>query len=202
MEESSKLHRFENWLTNVFWFHYKWYFLAALFALSLALSFLIAALTRVHTDWTVVYVHEGAAQAETSASLEELLRTRLPDMTGRKKVDIVLDEIAMAEGQDALRDEHGLYYAANDPDIYLILADEEALALYRDRLGLLDGQEVYDETLGLYLLLSDTPPTLHSNAEEDYASFSEEELREVNDDIVAEHELRVDKIRTLLDNWR
>ena len=200
MKENSKLHRFENWLSNTFWYHYKWYYMAALFAVSLILCIAISTLTRVHSDWTVVYAHSGTANPKAVAALDELLAQRLPDTTGNGKLDLTFSEIALADGQSDLRDERGLYYAANDEDIYLILLDEETYALYHSELGFFE-EAVYDAQLGLYILLNDYPPKLHTNAEEDYAKFTEEELREVNDEITNQHNARVEEIRALLANW-
>ena len=200
MKENGKLHRFEYWLTNQFWFHYKWYYMAGLFALSLVVCFVVAALTRVHYDWTVVYAHTGAAQPETVASLEEMLSARLPETSGNSRLDVQISEVLLEEDPQALRDERGLYYAADDADIYLVLLDADSYALYHEQLGFFQSP-VYDEQTGLYLLLNDRAPTLHTHEEELYEKFTEEELQEVNDEIVDAHNARVSDIRTLLDNW-
>ena len=68
---ASRWEKWSHWLENVFWYHYKWYFFVGIFAAVLLISSVIGFVTQVKWDWTVPYVHLGAADKASAAAVKK-----------------------------------------------------------------------------------------------------------------------------------
>ncbi len=64
-EENEKQSRFaalEAWLNNIFWYHYKWYFIIGVFIVSLLIMSAVSFIKNVDYDWIVIYSHSGESR--------------------------------------------------------------------------------------------------------------------------------------------
>ncbi len=119
---AEKLH----WLENVFWYHYKWYYFAAVFLAVFIIASLVSLLTRVNWDWTVRYVHAGASDPAAVNALKKQFTAVCTDETGNGRVQVRVLE-SFDTGDPGRRDILGLL---QDSENVIYVLDEETFALY------------------------------------------------------------------------
>ena len=123
---AEKLH----WLENVFWYHYRWYYFAAVFLAVFIIASLVSLLTRVNWDWTVRYVHTGASDPGAVSTLKKQFTAVCTDESGNGRVQVRVLESCDA-GDPGRRDVLGLLL---DSENVIYVLDGETFALY-DSLG-------------------------------------------------------------------
>ena len=127
-EQEPTLSRWENishWLENVFWYHYKWYYFVGVFAGILLISSIVSFVTKVEWDWTVPYVHAGAADKASAAAVKKALLAVGTDTSGNGKVQIKVEEFPDT-GDPGRKDLLGLL---RESDNILFVMDGETLRL-------------------------------------------------------------------------
>lgn len=177
-EFSSKAEKFEFWMTNYFWYHFKWYVIIPLFIVTVLLAWLISSLVRVNYDWEVVYAHYGASDAAQAGQVEKWAQDAVRSATGSKKSHVRVTELAMEPGAERL-----VMGALDDYEYVLFLVDGET-AEYYGELGYFletDGERFASvEPLGLYAAVNDAQYREHSASENKFAGYTEAEMRDLN----------------------
>lgn len=123
----SRFAGFLHWMENVFWYHYKWYYFAGVFVAVILIAGLITFLGKKDFDWTVQFVHTGAADPAAVARLTETFAAAATDESGNGRVQVLVLETAES-ADPGRRDILGLM---GDPGNMLYVVDGETLALYQ-----------------------------------------------------------------------
>jgi len=123
----SRFAGFLHWLENVFWYHYKWYYFAGVFAAVLLIAGLVTFLGRKDYDWRVQYVHAGEADPAAAARLTELFTAAATDESGNGRVEVLVEET----GETADPGRRDILGLLRDPENMLFVLDGETLALYQ-----------------------------------------------------------------------
>ncbi len=188
-----RLAALEDWLTNMFWYHYKWYYLVGVFIAALIVMSAVSFIRNVDYDWTVIYAHEGSADAAKSALIREAFDLSGTDATGNGRVQTAVKE--------ALIDRKTGYYGPSGElmrsENVLFVMDEAALKLYRS-LGYFD-DAVYLSGPGLWAGINDRP--VEPYGLEDFAGYdySQEDIDDANRYRREEHDRLVAEARFILE---
>ena len=184
--------RFSHWLENVFWYHYKWYYFAAVFAAVLIVVSVIAAATRVDYDWTVQYVHRGSADPASVAAVQEKILRAGSDRSGNGRVQICVEEHfdSAAPGREEL------FGLLRDSDNVLFVLDEATRARFQALGYFPEGVALGD---GLWAFVTDTPITPYAWEEYEAYGYSEDNWRDANAYLEEQHALTVAAARELLE---
>ena len=180
-----------HWLENVFWYHYKWYYMVGVFAAVLIITSVIAFVTRVEWDWTVQYVHAGKADPAGIAALKKSFSAAATDESGNGRVQVQVAEYP-GTGDPGRRDILGLLRNA-DNVIYVLdgetLKTWQALGYFGDAVPLEGGR---------WAATHDAPLTLFTL--EEYASYgySQEQIDESNEWMAGEHRRLLDAAGEIL----
>ena len=192
---SGRMEQLEHWLNNVFWYHYKWYFLAAVFALTLLVMSIVSFASRVDYDWTVVYAHRGPSDPAGAAAIEALMEKTAPDTTDNGKVQVqVLELCDDVEGPGR----EDLYGPLLDSDTLLYVLDDGVLKQYQS-LGYFQETAPCGEP-GLMAAVNDVPVTPY--VMEDFAGYeyTQEQIDDANVYRQEQHELLAEEARAIL--WK
>ena len=188
-EFSSKAEKFEFWMTNYFWYHFKWYVIIPLFIVTVLLAWLISSLVRVNYDWEVVYAHLGEPDSVQVESVTEWAQDAVRSVTGDKRARVRVTELSMTPGGERL-----IMGALDDYEYSLFFVDRET-AEYYGSLGYFletDGERfALVEPLGLYAAVNDAEYRMHSASENNFAGYTEAEMRDLNKLLEKRHEEQV-----------
>ncbi|MBO6010348.1 MAG: hypothetical protein J6P71_00945 [Oscillospiraceae bacterium] len=188
-EFSSKAEKFEFWMTNYFWYHFKWYVIIPLFIVTVLLAWLISSLVRVDYDWKVVYAHYGAADAAQTENVTKWAQEAVRATEGNKKSHVLVTELAMEPGAERL-----VMGALDDYEYALFFVDGE-VAEYYGELGYFletDGERfALVEPLGLYAAVNDAEYKVHSASENTFAGYTEAEMVDLNKLLAKQHDEQV-----------
>ena len=184
----SKMEKLEDWLTNNFWFHYKWYFIVGVFALSLLIMAAVGVASKVNYDWTVVYVHDDIANEENVKVIEKMMEDLLPETGENRRVDVKVVEMAdTSEGRMAAYGEQRLYSHLNDQNVMLFVMDKVHYDTFA-ALGYFEDAVEMKELPGLYCATNDSPVERLSCEDPRYCDYPQDFLDEVYLEYVEEHE--------------
>ena len=175
-----KLERWGYWLENVFWYHYKWYYMLGVFAAVLLIFSLAAHFTKVDWDWTVQYVHGGQADADACAALKKLFTAQGTDVSGNGRVQVRVVE-HVPTGDPGRKDLLGLL---GDWENILYVVDGETLALYQSLGDFGDAVSLGD---GRWAAVNDAPFPLFTLEEYSAYGYTQEQIDESNEYMLAEH---------------
>ena len=184
-----------HWIENVFWYHYKWYYFAGIFAAVLLLVSVISFATRVKYDWTVQYVHAGSADPASVTMLRERFTAAGTDVTGNGKVQVRIEE-HFTTGVPGRQDLFGLVQSS---DNILYVLDTETLTLFQTLGYFGDGIELGG---GLWALLLDTPIKPYAWEEFEAYGYTRESWIESNEYRAEQHALLVSEAETVLENLK
>lgn len=187
----SRAEQLEDWLANVFWFHYKWYFIAAVFAAALVVMFIAGAVSEVKYDWRVVYLSSETPDPAREKALVRLLEDTLPETGRNHRVDVEL--VNSADG-DAGEPAYG--YLENQ-DCIVFLLDEAAKEKYA-KLGFFEDAAPVNGEAGLYAALHDSPVKMLSAEDPQYSSYSQQFLDAVNRENIEEHDRLISLAETAI----
>ena len=180
-----------HWLENVFWYHYKWYYFVGVFAAVLLVSSIVSFVTRVNYDWTVPYVHVGAADKASAAAVKKTLTAVGTDLSGNGKVQIKVTEYPDT-GDPGRKDLLGLL---RDSEAILFVLDGETLALYQS-LGYFDDAVPFSE--GLWAATHDAPVTPFTLAEYAEYGYTQEQIDDSNEYMAAQHAGKLEAAKGIL----
>jgi len=187
--------RWSHWLENVFWYHYKWYYFAAVFVGVLVIVSVISFVTKVHWDWTVPYVHAGNADHSSTEMVEKILATMCTDTSGNGRVQVKVEEYPDT-GDPGRKDLLGLL---KDSEYILFVADQETMKLYQD-LGYFEGAVSIGE--GLWAASNDAPVKPFTLEEFSEYGYTQEQIDESNDYMKAEHLRLMEEADQILRNFQ
>ena len=176
----SRWERWTHWLENVFWYHYKWYYFAGVFAGILLISSVVSFVTRVNYDWTVPYVHVGAADKGSVSALKKTLTAVGTDVSGNGKVQVKVEEYPDT-GDPGRKDLLGLL---RDSANVLFVLDGETLALYQSLGWFEDAVPMGD---GLWAATHDEPVTPFTLEEYAAYGYTQEQIDDSNEYMANEH---------------
>ncbi|MDD6188276.1 MAG: hypothetical protein PUB32_01700 [Clostridiales bacterium] len=196
-DELGRMEKIENWLTNTFWFHYKWYFIIGVFLLSLLIMAAVGLVTSVSYDWTVVYAHNGAADSARAEEIRELMESLLPETGKNRRVDVEVVELSRDGGVMESYGENLLYSHLNDQNTMIYILDEENYHIFSE-LGYFADAVAVSAMPGLYCTTNDSPVKPLDAESPEYADYSQEFLDDVYLEYVAEHEELLAKAREAL----
>ncbi len=177
---ASRWEKWSHWLENVFWYHYKWYFFVGIFAAVLLISSVIGFVTQVKWDWTVPYVHLGAADKASAAAVKKALTAVGTDVSGNGKVQIQVEEYPDT-GDPGRKDLLGL---VRESENILFVLDGETLALYQALGYFGDAVPLAD---GLWAATHDAPVKPFTLAEYAEYGYTQEQIDEANEYMAGEH---------------
>ena len=98
-EKIAAPHTPKGWLDN-FWYHHKWAFLGALFAVTVAVVLVVQLLTRDLPDYRLVLMTEKSYMPPQIEQLEELLEAYGQDLDGDGKVEVAIQNSCIGENVD------------------------------------------------------------------------------------------------------
>ena len=176
----SRWERWTHWLENVFWYHYKWYYFVGVFFAILLISSVVSFVSRVNWDWTVPYVHVGAADRASVSAVKKALTAVGTDVSGNGKVQIKVEEYP--DTRDPGRKD--LLGLLRDSDNVLYVLDEETLRLYRS-LGYFE--EAVPIGQGLWAAVHDAPVKPFTLAEYAEYGYTQEQIDDSNRYMAEKH---------------
>ena len=184
----SRMEQIEYWLTNNFWFHYKWYFIVGVFAITLLIMVVVGVASKIEYDWTVIYAHSGAADEASVKDIEGIMKDILPETGDNRRVSVKVIEMAdTSDGVMAAYGEQRLYSHLNDQNIMLFILDKGQLDTFTT-LGYFEDAVEMKAMPGLYCATNDSPVEYLSCEDPRYCDFPQDFLDEVYLEYVAEHE--------------
>ena len=188
-EFSSKAEKFEFWMTNYFWYHFKWYVIIPLFIVTVLLAWLISSLVRVNYNWEVVYAHYGEPDAQMTDEVTEYAQELVRSVTGDKKAHVRVTELSMENGAEKL-----IMGALDNYEYTLYFVDAETSEYYGS-LGYfeeIDGRRFAEASrLGLFAAVNNAAYREHSIDENEFAGYTEPEMHDLNILLSNEHDEQV-----------
>lgn len=190
--------RFEDWLTNSFWFHYKWYFILAVFGVTVLILALVGLAGQVEYDWRVVYAHYGQEDPAACKELKGLLEGVLPETGKNRRVDVELVDLAYGgpapgtgsgESADLMAEngEYRLYAFLEDQNCYLYILDADTFKRFSG-LGYFSDGRPLGSLPRYYAATNDAQVKLLSASDPAYSDYSQDFLDDVNAEYAQEHE--------------
>lgn len=189
-----KKESFEHWLTNSFWFHYKWYYLLAVFALTFIVLTAVRLLSRTDYDVRLCYISEAAAdEAQVQKIISEF--TEYGNRNGNKiSVGVTNKLLKNARG------ERQFFEPMDDSDEYLYLLDAPSMELCGN-LGYFP-DAVWLPNLSLYAAARDVPIVPYTKADFPDVDYTQEQIDDTNTFRMAQHEAQLETARTLIDSMK
>jgi len=178
-------------LENVFWYHYKWYYFAAVFVGVLLIVSIISFATRVEWDWTVPYVHAGTADRSSTETVGKILTAGCTDTSGNGRVQVNVEEYPDT-GDPGRKDLLGLL---KESEYILFVMDRETLELYQD-LGFFEGAVSIGD--GLWAASNDAPVKPFTLEEFSEYGYTQEQIDEYNAYAIQEHAQLVEEAAGIL----
>jgi hypothetical protein len=192
----NRLQKFAVWLENVFWYHYKWYWMLGVAVLTFAALSVYGNITEIHYDWKVAVYNTNWVDEKLFdvSSAENYLTEILPDYDGNGKTQA--EFVPIAESTDIAGDEP-LFAAFFDSDIYAVISDKETLTEWQSR-GFVTSLHSVPNS-GLFVALCDNPPA-KTDAELARANgYSDVEIAAMDAAIAAQHDEKYSLIAEALD---
>ena len=177
---------FDNWLTNVFWPYYKWYFFLGLMIFTVLVLSVVSLATRERADLVLTYVYSGTPDEAQMERAKELFAAKAKTENGRGTVRVKVEAFPLVNEQG----ERLLYGELEDADRIIYILDDASVSFYQTlgyfgmTKGLLPGTE-------LFAAVRDTPVIPYRL--EDYADqgYTQEQIDESNAYRVEEHRKQV-----------
>jgi len=188
---ASRWESFSHWLENVFWYHYKWYYFVGVFAAILLISSVVSFVTRVKWDWTVPYVHTGAADKASVSAVKKTLTAVGIDVSGNGRVQVKVEEYPDT-GDPGRKDMLGLLRESED---VLFVMDGETLALYQSLGYFGDAVPLTD---GLWAATNDAPVTPFTLEEYKEYGYTQEQIDDSNAYMAEQHAKKLEAAADIL----
>ncbi len=143
MDENKEKLPFKKWFTDVFWYHYKWWFIAGVFAITLIVCITVEALGNEKYDFTVVFGISGTVSEEYMEEFESVVGEAVGDLDGSGDVNIRVVSVDVSNSENG-RDVSALGVSENteennqsrmllyliDEEYTLYILDDDSAALY------------------------------------------------------------------------
>ena len=183
---------FENWLANVFWVYYKWYFFLGVLLLTILVLTVISVAGKDRTNLRVTYVYAEVMDQAQAETVRGMVEARAVPENGRGVVRVKVEPFPLVNEAGARL----LYGELEDPDRIIYLLDEASLGFYR-AMGYFDEAERLPG-LDLWISMRDTPVILYRL--EDFADqgYTQEQIDESNEFLIQRHGQRIQAARELV----
>lgn len=183
---------FDNWLTNVFWVYYKWYFFLGVAILTVLVLTVVSFAGQDRTNMRVTYVYGETLEQEQAETVRKQMEARAVPENGRGVVRVKVEGFPLVNEAG----ERLLYGELGDPDRIFYLLDETSLSFYQT-LGYFADARPMPGT-DLWIALRDTPVVLYRI--EDFADqgYTREQIDESNEFLIQRHGERIQAARELL----
>ena len=73
---------FKNWFDNVFWYHYKWWFLGAVFLIALIVFIAVESAGNEDYDMTVIFAQDGDVSEQQAQIVLDAISDSVGDLNG------------------------------------------------------------------------------------------------------------------------
>ncbi|MBR3060439.1 MAG: hypothetical protein IKG89_07480 [Oscillospiraceae bacterium] len=183
---------FENWLANVFWVYYKWYFFLGVLLLTILVLTVISVAGKDRTNLRVTYVYAEVMDQAQAETVRGMVEARAVPENGRGVVRVKVEPFPLVNGAG----ERLLYGELEDPDRIIYLLDEASLGFYQ-AMGYFDEAERLPG-MELWISVRDTPVILYRL--EDFADqgYTQEQIDESNEFLIQRHGQRIQAARELV----
>ena len=126
---------FKNWFENVFWYHYKWWFLAAVFVIALVVFIAVEAAGNEKYDMTVIFAQNGGITEEQANIVLDAISDSVGDLNGDGEiklnyasVDLTAEDGSM-NGQNVTMQDRLLLYMT-DEECALFFLEQDISSVY------------------------------------------------------------------------
>ena len=123
---------FRNWFENVFWYHYKWYFLAAVFVLAVVIFICIDSPGTENYDMTVVFAQDGDVAESQAAVILNGIADAVGDVNGDGEIKLNYAYINLGESS---ADDGASGYSSTDQLLIYLTGEEYTLFIMDDKVS-------------------------------------------------------------------
>ena len=154
---------FKHWFENVFWYHYKWWFLLGVFIIALIVFISLESSRNEHYDLTAVFVQDNDITQEQAMTVLDAISESVGDLDGNGKILLNYASINPGEATSgsvgaSMQDRLLLYMTDEDYCLFFLTADQAesycALGYFEDRLSDYGIETAQDDPFRVYV--SDT----------------------------------------------
>ena len=132
--EIPRLKRAGHWFTNVFWYHYKWHAVIALFLTLVAGYSLVSIINQERPDFTYLFAVEGRlVEAEVLDEWNQSAGDRLADVNGDGKVVVFGSPLGFDGSEYGMANRMKFTAEISSDDLLLLVVDESTLAGFEDQ---------------------------------------------------------------------
>lgn len=121
---------FKSWFENVFWYHYKWWFLAAVFVIALVVFIAVEAAGNEKYDMTVIFAQNGGITEEQANIVLDAISDSIGDLNGDGEVklnyasvDLTVEDRSMSQQNVTMQDRLILYMTDEECSLFFIEQD-------------------------------------------------------------------------------
>ena len=183
---------FDNWLTNVFWAYYKWYFFLGLAVLTIVVLSLISLAAQERADITITYVYAHTLDESQMEAARSAFAAKAQPENGRGTVKVKAEAFPLVNEKG----ERLLYGELEDADRIIYVMDDESISFFTElgyfgmSIGLVPGTD-------LFVAVRDTPVIPYRL--EDFADqgYTQEQVDSSNAYREEEHAKQVQAARDL-----
>jgi len=181
--------KFKYWLENVFWYHFKWYWLFGVAVVSFVIMIIIGNIRTVHYDWNVAFIRGGSAvyssHAYTNEEIVNYFENILPDTDGNRSTRINLSNVFTVDvGESGAKSgAENAFYALANPDCYIALMDTENFERWSELGYIVESK--YSQRLSQYVVVIDPPIVLTDRDSAKTIGMSDTQISE-NDNLIRE----------------
>lgn len=154
---------FKHWFENVFWYHYKWWFLCGVFVIALIVFIALESSRNVDYDMTVVFVQENDITQDQAKTVLDAIAESVGDLDGNGEITLNYASINPGEATTgsvgaSMQDRLLLYMTDEDYCLFFLTAAQAesycALGYFEDALSDYGIETEKDDPLRVYV--SDT----------------------------------------------
>jgi hypothetical protein len=159
--------KFKYWLENIFWYHFKWYWLFGVAAAAFVVMIIAGNVRTANYDWNVAFIRGNSAYFSSRAYVNDELpgyfESILPDTDGNRRVRVNVTYIStvgfgLEFDVGSMRAKSGAenaFFALANPDCYVALMDKESFERWSDLGYVADSR--YSKRLAQYVAVIDPP---------------------------------------------
>jgi hypothetical protein len=118
---------FKYWFENVFWYHYKWWALAAVFVIAMVVFITVESCGQEHYDMTVVFVQDGDISTDQAQSVLDAISGSVGDLDGNGEVKLNYVSINVGDSSEnsSSSGTYGAQTVSNEDRILMYLTDSD-----------------------------------------------------------------------------
>lgn len=122
---------FKNWFDNVFWYHYKWWFLGAVFLIALIVFIAVESAGNEDYDMTVIFAQDGDVSEQQAQIVLDAISDSVGDLNGDGKTLLNYQSVNFSgEVSQGFTMQDRLILYMTDEECALFIIENEASANY------------------------------------------------------------------------